>query len=226
MACGIYRVPNLVNNHCYIGQAVDIHHRWRYEHLPSLRKGIDESKILQEAWNTYGEEAFPQDPEILEICRRDDLDFMEWWHFMWYQPEYNCYYVPTRPPSFHELDPSTRESVREKRRIAGKNRSPDSFRKMWDAGHTPETIRKQIEAREGQRPPTFYELPPEVQEATREKHRQRRGVSKSVEGAQNIRDGILRIVYICSCGEEFNVARLRAFRRLAKTCLCGEEIES
>ena len=36
--CGIYKITNLINNHCYIGQSIDIPTRWRNHKTNGLNK--------------------------------------------------------------------------------------------------------------------------------------------------------------------------------------------
>lgn len=60
---GIYRIRNIVNEHCYVGSAVDFNRRW-YKHKYALLKGIHHSSYLQNAWDLYGKDAFVF--EILE----------------------------------------------------------------------------------------------------------------------------------------------------------------
>lgn len=54
---GIYEIRNTVNEHIYIGSAVNIHTRWNL-HKNELRKGVHHSVYLQRAWNKYGETNF------------------------------------------------------------------------------------------------------------------------------------------------------------------------
>jgi group I intron endonuclease len=53
---GVYMIKNIVNGYIYIGSAIDIRQRWAL-HKYSLRRNTS-MKILQEAWNQYGEQNF------------------------------------------------------------------------------------------------------------------------------------------------------------------------
>lgn len=59
----IYKITNIINNKCYIGQTKDYIKRFS-AHKNSLRKNKHDNPHLQSAWNKYGEENFSFD--ILE----------------------------------------------------------------------------------------------------------------------------------------------------------------
>lgn len=72
--CGIYCIENLTNGKKYIGQSVDIKHRF-YEHKSDLNANSHYNSHLQSAWNSYGKENF--DFYIIEECSPDMLDERE-----------------------------------------------------------------------------------------------------------------------------------------------------
>lgn len=87
---GIYRYVNKQNGKSYIGQSSDLHHRHN-EHLSSLRRGVDGCKLLQRAWDKYGESNF--DYEVICICDIEELDALEIKYiteFDSYHNGYNC----------------------------------------------------------------------------------------------------------------------------------------
>lgn len=53
----IYKITNIVNGKCYIGQSKDARKRIQ-GHILSLRKNKHDNRYLQFAWNKYGEENF------------------------------------------------------------------------------------------------------------------------------------------------------------------------
>ena len=53
----IYKITNIVNNKCYIGQAKNYKQRFQ-QHISALRKNKHENQYLQYSWNFYGEENF------------------------------------------------------------------------------------------------------------------------------------------------------------------------
>lgn len=57
MACGIYKIINVVSNKFYVGSAVNLHRR-KTRHFSELRSGKHSNKYLQAAWNLHGEKAF------------------------------------------------------------------------------------------------------------------------------------------------------------------------
>jgi group I intron endonuclease len=84
---GIYKIENLVNHKCYIGQAVDINKRWRKH-----RETYNESKFpqyeypLYRAMRKYGFENFSF--EVLEECLREELNEKE----RQYVEKYNAFF--------------------------------------------------------------------------------------------------------------------------------------
>ena len=57
MACGIYKIINIINNKFYVGSAVDLKRR-KTRHFSELRKGKHNNRHLQAAWVKYGEQSF------------------------------------------------------------------------------------------------------------------------------------------------------------------------
>lgn len=54
---GIYKITNLYNGRCYIGQSSCVQHRF-VAHVLDLEKSKHHSKSLQEDWNRYGAGSF------------------------------------------------------------------------------------------------------------------------------------------------------------------------
>ncbi|MFC7439557.1 GIY-YIG nuclease family protein [Laceyella putida] len=71
---GIYAIRNKANRKVYVGQSIHIQNRFK-QHLAALEKGNHHSKKLQEDFDKFGPEQFTL--EILEICKRDELDQKE-----------------------------------------------------------------------------------------------------------------------------------------------------
>ena len=84
---GIYKIENLVNHKCYIGQAIDINRRWRKH-----RETYNEPKFpqyeypLYRAMRKYGFENFSF--EVLEECLREELNEKE----RFYVEKYNAFF--------------------------------------------------------------------------------------------------------------------------------------
>ena len=66
---GIYCIENIKNNKKYIGRSQNIRNRW-YTHRSSLKRG-DDSVLLQQAWNEFGEGNFKL--WIIEECDKSQL---------------------------------------------------------------------------------------------------------------------------------------------------------
>ncbi len=69
MKSGVYRIRNIVNQHCYIGSAVNIAQRWR-SHLCALKNHKKAPPKLQNAWGKHGESAFSF--EVIIYCDASD----------------------------------------------------------------------------------------------------------------------------------------------------------
>lgn len=54
---GIYKIKNRITHKVYIGESVDVKHRW-CSHKSELRRGVHHSERLQKEWKKYGEKAF------------------------------------------------------------------------------------------------------------------------------------------------------------------------
>lgn len=68
---GIYKIENLINNKCYIGQSIHINRRWS-EHISLIGKC---ERPLYMAFEKYGIENFSF--EIIEECYIEDLNYLE-----------------------------------------------------------------------------------------------------------------------------------------------------
>lgn len=74
--CGIYKITNLINGKCYIGQSVDILRRWRNHKETSKNPSKEAYEYpLYRAFRKYGLENFSF--EILEECKKEELDIKE-----------------------------------------------------------------------------------------------------------------------------------------------------
>ena len=83
---GIYQIVNTINNHRYIGSAVNLGNRFR-QHRSRLRRGIHGNAHLQCAWNKYGEQVF--EFWVIGTCPPENLIRMEQHILDDLRPEYN-----------------------------------------------------------------------------------------------------------------------------------------
>lgn len=70
--CGIYKITNLIDGKCYIGQSVDIRNRWK-SHRHNGK--TSHNAYLRRAMRKHGTDNFSID--VLEVCSVDDLDAIE-----------------------------------------------------------------------------------------------------------------------------------------------------
>lgn len=72
---GIYKITNLDNQKCYVGQAVNIADRWKQHIKRGIGAEIPTKNKLYPAMMAIGVENFSF--EIIEDCKREDLDARE-----------------------------------------------------------------------------------------------------------------------------------------------------
>ena len=73
--CGIYKIVNTKNNHCYVGQSIRAKKRIK-EHFRLLRLNKHTNQHLQNSYNKYGADSFYGEVEI-ECENPEDLDELE-----------------------------------------------------------------------------------------------------------------------------------------------------
>ena len=75
---GIYKIENLINHKCYVGQSIHIEKRWQEHCRPSTKS------VISSAIKKYGKENFSF--QILEECSEQELDEKE----IFYIKKFNC----------------------------------------------------------------------------------------------------------------------------------------
>src|ERR1035437_2699650 len=101
---GIYKIKNIVNNHCYVGSCsakTGIEYRWcRHKH--ALNRNTHHSIILQRAWNKHGPNNFKF--SIIEECSPEQCITREQYYLDLLHPKYNickiansCYGIKRSP---------------------------------------------------------------------------------------------------------------------------------
>ena len=95
MSCGIYKITNLINNHSYIGQSINIQDRWSKEKLRAFSSPSDPqyNNPLSRAFRKYGIENFSF--EIIEECSKENLDEREKYYIKFYNTYFNGYNATT-----------------------------------------------------------------------------------------------------------------------------------
>jgi hypothetical protein len=122
--CGIYCIENIINHKKYIGQSIDIHHRWK-DHRRELNGKRHRNKYLQRAWDKYTANNFYF--YILEVCDESQLDERE----VYYIEYFDClnnkfgYNIELGGNANKTLSIETREKMSEsaKARSYGSNNS-------------------------------------------------------------------------------------------------------
>lgn len=82
---GIYKIENLLNKHCYIGQSIDILRRWR-QHRSDYKVY---NTSLYAAFKKYGLENFSF--EVIEECKPEELNDKEIYWIQYYDSYKNGY---------------------------------------------------------------------------------------------------------------------------------------
>lgn len=90
MTCGIYKIENKINGHCYIGQSINIIQRWK-DHRKEAKDIYSDKKEypLYKAIRKYGIENFSF--EILEECKVEELNKKEIYYIEKYNSFHNGY---------------------------------------------------------------------------------------------------------------------------------------
>lgn len=119
---GIYKITNLLNNKCYIGQSIDIENRWK-QHIYEGKHNIKEGKLYPAMFQD-GLENFTF--EIIEECKKDSQILNE-------KEKYWIKYYD----SFNNGYNST---------IGGQGEDswtydPDLIRQLWDEGYSIKEIK-------------------------------------------------------------------------------------
>lgn len=89
---GIYKITNNINNHCYIGQSIDIEKRWK-DHKKPYNWKREHNKPLYLAFQKYGIENFSF--EVIEECTTKQLDLKEKYWIDYYDSYNNGYNMTT-----------------------------------------------------------------------------------------------------------------------------------
>ncbi len=87
---GIYKITNIKNGHCYIGQSVDIKKRWRshHKHFGNTKEVETAHYPIYRAFKKYGKESFKF--EIIEIVHdKSKLTERELYWYTTFNPVYN-----------------------------------------------------------------------------------------------------------------------------------------
>lgn len=87
---GIYKITNLINGHCYIGQAVNIEKRLREHINDAFNENRREYNYpLSRAYRKYGVQNFIN--SVLEECTREELNEKEIYYINFYNSKNNGY---------------------------------------------------------------------------------------------------------------------------------------
>jgi hypothetical protein len=73
--CGIYKITNVENNMCYVGQSVDLAQRWKQHIKRGLGAETPTRNKLYPAMKEFGVENFIF--EVVEECQKSALDSQE-----------------------------------------------------------------------------------------------------------------------------------------------------
>lgn len=111
---GIYKITNIINGKCYIGQSVNIHKRWNNHKSACYNTNAHEyNYYLYRAMRKYGIENFTF--EIIEECSQELLDEREIFWISYYDSYVNGYneteggnyakhYIKITPQQLTEID--------------------------------------------------------------------------------------------------------------------------
>jgi group I intron endonuclease len=84
--CGIYKIENILNGECYIGQSTDLYSRISH-HLRKLETNKNKHPFLQDAYNKYGKKNFIS--KVILYCEKFELSYYEQKLIDLWNPAYN-----------------------------------------------------------------------------------------------------------------------------------------
>lgn len=88
--CGIYKIENLINHHCYIGQSVDIENRWLHEYQDAFNPNAASYNYpLSRAFRKYSKDQF--NFSVIEQCSKEELNQKERYWISYYNSFFNGY---------------------------------------------------------------------------------------------------------------------------------------
>lgn len=108
MDSGIYIIINKENGKQYVGSAMDVNSRW-IRHRSLMRKGKHFNPILQNVWNSSGEDIF--EFAVIEECDIGHLIEREQYYLDTLEPEYNIATVANAPMSGRTHSIETRKKL-------------------------------------------------------------------------------------------------------------------
>lgn len=137
---GIYKIENLVNGHCYIGQSCDLKRR-KSNHFSELDRNCHKNGHLQNSYNKYGSKNFVF--SILLLCENEEITYYEQKCVDILNPEYNIRKLCVDSNVGMIQSESARKKISE-----------------WHTGRklSDETRRKMSESRRGEKSPWFGRL--------------------------------------------------------------------
>lgn len=121
---GIYKIENLINHKVYVGQSVNIKHRW-FCHRRHLDNNTHTNFHLQKAWNKYGSENFKF--EIIENCEKEFLNDRETYWNNYYSSLNGTYNIGA---TNYENTMSDEMRQRISKKLIGHKMSEESKQKM------------------------------------------------------------------------------------------------
>lgn len=138
---GIYKITNIINGKCYVGQTSASFIKRYWHHKWCLNKGIHCNKYLQNAWNKYGCDNFIF--EVIKILStNEDIDELEKYYIKKYNSTNSeCGYnidIGGQPMCLSQyVTESSRKIVGEKNRkhMLGRKLSEETKAKMRASSH-------------------------------------------------------------------------------------------
>ena len=136
--CGIYKITNLINNKCYIGQSIHILIRWN-KHRSAAFNNEDScyNYPLYRAFRKYGLENFSF--EIIEECSQQELDEKELYYIEYYNSLIPNGYNQVLNYAGHKLEPQQIKAIKEELKNSNLN-SEEIGKKYNISGRTVRSI--------------------------------------------------------------------------------------
>ena len=109
---GIYKITNLINQHSYIGQSVQIEKRWQRHQQDAFNESSKGYEYpLYKAIRKYGLECF--NFEILETCKQEELNEREVYWITYYQSYIHGYNQTPggQNPTYKKITPEMLDNI-------------------------------------------------------------------------------------------------------------------
>lgn len=117
----IYKIENLYNGKCYVGQTLRTPHERYVDHIMNLRRGTHHNPHLQNAWNKYGEDCF-----TFKVLKKTTVEFVDE-NEVYYIQKIGDYNIQSGGEGHKKLSSETKDKLR---KISLQKNTTPEFRRL------------------------------------------------------------------------------------------------